>query len=73
MKRLEIKVEVSNEGVITMETTNDGFTAPEIIGLLELKKMDIVEQCVNPQKFIHRRRYKDEDGEWVEVEKGGAV
>lgn len=72
MKRLEIKVEVSNEGVITMETTNDGFTAPEIIGLLELKKMDIVEQCVNPQKFIHRRIYKDEYGKWVEVEKGGA-
>lgn len=72
MKRLEFKVEVSNEGVITMETTNDGFTAPEIIGLLELKKMDIVEQCVNPQKFIHRRRYKDEYGKWVEVDKGGA-
>ena len=72
MKRLEFKVEVSNEGVITMETTNDGFTAPEIIGLLELKKMDIVEQCVNPHNFIHRRRYKDEYGKWVEVEKGGA-
>lgn len=72
MKRLEIKVEVSNEGVITMETTNDGFTAPEIIGLLELKKMDIVEQCVNPQNFIHHRIYKDEYGKWAEVEKGVA-
>lgn len=72
MKRLEIKVEVSNKGLITMEATNDGFTAPEIIGLLEVKKMDIVEQCVNPQNFIHRRRYKDEYGKWVEVEKGGA-
>jgi hypothetical protein len=71
MKKLEIKVEVNTKGEITMETTNDGFTAPELIGLLELKKVDIVEQCVNPQKFIHRRKFKDEDGEWVEVKKGG--
>jgi len=71
MKRLEIKVEVNNKGEITMETTNDGFTAPELIGLLELKKMDIVEQCVNPQNFIHRRRYRDPDGEWTEVVKEG--
>jgi hypothetical protein len=70
MKKLEIKVEVNNQGEITMEASNDGFTAPELIGLLELKKMDIVEQCINPQNFIHRRRYKDKDGEWVEVKKG---
>lgn len=70
MKKLEIKVEVNNQGEIRMEASNDGFTAPELIGLLELKKMDIVEQCINPQNFIHRRRYKDKDGEWVEVEKG---
>ena len=72
MKKLEIKVEVNNQGEITMKASNDGFTAPELIGLLELKKMDIVEQCRNPQNYIHRRRYKDKDGEWVEVEKGGA-
>lgn len=70
MKRLEFIVEVNPNGEISMEATNDGFSAPEIIGLLELKKMDIVEQCFNPQKFIHRRRYKDTNGEWVEVEKG---
>ena len=71
MKKLEIKVEMNIHGEITMEATNEGFSAPEIIGLLELKKMDIVEQLINPQNFIHRRRFKDEDGEWVEVEKGG--
>lgn len=71
MKRLEIKVEVNNKGEITMEATNDGFTAPELIGLLELKKMDIVEQCRNPQNFIHRRRYRDQDGELTEVVKEG--
>lgn len=71
MKKLEIKVKMNIHGEITMEATNEGFSAPEIIGLLELKKMDIVEQLVNPQNFIHRRRFKDEDGEQVEVEKGG--
>ena len=71
MKKLEIKVEMNIRGEITMEVTNEGFTAVELIGLLELKKMDIVEQCVNPQNFIHRRKFKDKDGEWVEVEKGG--
>ena len=72
MKKLEIKVEMNIHGEITMEATNDGFSAHELIGLLELKKMDIVEQCVNPQNFIHRRKFKDQDGEWVEVEKDGA-
>lgn len=72
MKKLEIKVEMNIHGEITMEATNEGFSAPEIIGLLELKKMDVVEQLINPQNFIHRRRFKDEDGEWAEVEKGGA-
>ena len=69
MKKLEIKVETNIHGEITMGATNEGFSAFEIIGLLELKKMDIVEQLINPQNFIHRRRFKDEDGEWVEVEK----
>ena len=69
MKKLEIKVEMNIHGGITMEATNEGFTPSELIGLLELKKMDIVEQCINPQNFIHRRRFKDEGGEWVEVEK----
>lgn len=72
MKKLEIKVEENNQGEITIKASNDGFTPPELIGLLELKKMDIVEQCRNPQNFIHRRRYKDKDGEWVEIEEGGA-
>ena len=71
MKKLEIKVKMNIHGEITMEATNEGFSAHEIIGLLELKKMDIVEQLVNPQNFIHRRRFKDEDGELVEIEKGG--
>ena len=71
MKKLEIKVEMNIHGEITMDATNEGFSAHEIIGLLELKKMDIVEQIINPQKFIHRKRFKDKDGEWTEVEKGG--
>ena len=71
MKKFEIKVEMNVHGEIAMEATNEGFSAHEIIGLLEMKKMDIAEQLINPQNFIHRRRFKDKDGEWTEVVKDG--
>ena len=71
MKKFEIKVEMNINGETTMDATSEGFSAHEIIGLLELTKMDIVEQLMNPEKFIHRRRFKDKDGEWTEVVKDG--
>ena len=70
-KKWEINVEDNGKGKITWAVSNYGFTALELLGLLELKKADIIEQCINPQNFIHRRRYKDEDGEWNEVTKVG--
>lgn len=46
------KVGMNVHGEITMEATNEGLSAPEIIRLVELKKKDTVEQLINPQNVI---------------------
>ena len=47
------------------KSVNKGFTAIEMVGLLEMKKEDIREQLVNEPKF--KRYYLDKDGKKIEV------
>ena len=70
LERIEYVKNTENAYCIMNGDILDNATKTSI-GLLELKKADIIEQCINPQNFIHRRRYKDDDGEWNEILKGG--
>lgn len=56
MKKFTIEITVDNDGMSHTRVTNDGFNTPELLGLLELKKMDIIDQCINPEKFKLTRR-----------------
>ena len=41
---------------------NDGFNALEILGMLDLKRRDIIEQMYHPEDFMFVRETKTEDG-----------
>lgn len=71
MKKFTIEIVFDeNDGMIHTNVTNDGFNAMELLGLLEMKKMDIIDQCLYPEKFKHTRKFKA-DNEWYEVTKEG--
>ena len=70
MKEFTIKITFDSDGMSNTTVTNDGFNALELLGLLEMKKMDIIDQCINPEKFKMTRRCKIE-GEEYEVVKDG--
>jgi len=67
MKKFELVVEVS-DNTLSMSGTNDGFTALELIALLDIKKLDIIEQFTKHGNFTHRR-VAQKNGEWVSIEK----
>lgn len=67
MKKFELVVEMS-DNTLSMGGTNDGFTALELIALLDIKKLDIIEQFTKLENFTHRRVVK-RNGEWVSIEK----
>ena len=52
---------------IECKSTNEGFTAIEMVGLLEMKKEDIREQLINEPKF--KRYFVDKDGTRQELVK----
>lgn len=55
-----------NNGGATVSTENDGFSALEILGLLEMKQQDILEQLRHPAKFVRKftdGAIKEKEGE----------
>ena len=63
-KTLIMKVTLDTEtGHIKTETEGRGFDTLEILGLLESKKYDILNQMYNPEAF--KRVRKDEDEEII--------
>ena len=69
-KKFIIEIIVDEDGMSHTNVTNNGFNAIELLGLLELKKMDIIDQCINPEKFKLTRRCIL-DNEEYEVTKEG--
>ena len=49
MKRFVLVAERDENGTDTLNLSNEGYSAVEIIGLLELKKQDII-QIMNERK-----------------------
>ena len=54
-----------DNGVINVETKNDGFTSFEIIALLDLKKQDMFAQVCPTANF--KRVFVDSDGNEIEI------
>lgn len=52
-KMFTIEVIVDEDGMSHTNVTNDGFNGMELLGLLEMKKMDIIDLCLYPEKFKH--------------------
>lgn len=63
MKKFELTVTLTDDGVLTMEGDNKGFNAMEILGFLEGKQMDIYAQINHPERFHHTRTVAMENGE----------
>ena len=55
MKKFEMTVTLADNDGFSVEVNNNGFNALEIIGFLEMKKQDILEQINHPEKFEYRR------------------
>lgn len=64
MKRFEMTVTLDDDGRIDIEENNDGFDPIEIIGLLELKKQDIIRQTA----LADAEEYEEETDEEEETE-----
>ena len=67
MKRFELVIEQDDNG-LTMSGENDGFNVLEIVALLDIKKIDLVEQFTKRENFTHHRTAKV-NGEWNEIRK----
>lgn len=66
-KRFELVFEVNENGILNISGTNEGFNCFELVGLLEARKQDIVDQINNRANF--KRTYKNPDGSTIEIEK----
>ena len=61
MKKFTLTLTEKENGDSTVITKNDGFTGLELLGFLEMKQQDILEQIRHPAKFVR----KTADGEVV--------
>jgi hypothetical protein len=61
-KTYQLKFEVDDEGKTNAESKVDGFSWPEIIGILEWKKLDIMRQIAGylEPDYVKRERVVDE-------------
>lgn len=66
--RVEFVVE-DNE--LSVNSVNDGFTAIEVLGLLEYKKADIIAQIQGPDNFS--RKCVNKEGQLLDIEKEEVV
>ncbi len=65
-KRYEIIFE-EKDGILETSTINSGFSAVELVGLLETKKQDVLDQLMNDSEFS--RTAKNPDGTTVEIKR----
>jgi hypothetical protein len=63
MAKFEL-VATKENGQVCFETRNDGFNALELVGILESKKIDILNQVNNFEKF---KRTLIEDGTKTDI------
>ena len=61
MKKFTMIV-TDDDGTISIDGENHGFNAMEIIGILETKKQDILDQMNHPEKYTFTRAV-EKDGE----------
>lgn len=59
------------DGNLELKFENHGFDGMEIIGILETKKSDIVEQTTHPERFKFIREVGFEDGTMAKKVKEG--
>ena len=67
MRKFTLTLTENENGDSTVSTENDGFNALELLGFLEMKQQDILEQLRHPTKFVRRLP----DGEVKEEVTGG--
>lgn len=67
IKKFEMTVTLDDNGVLNTSTKNDGFNAAELMGILELKKQDVVAQ-INDKDGIKFKRAVVKDGETMTIE-----
>ena len=60
MKIFTITFTENENGNVECRATNQGFTGMELLGLLEVKKADVLKQFMYPDAF--ERRIIDDDG-----------
>ena len=59
---------VTDDGVnILIDGENTGFSAIELVGILDAKKQDILDQMNHPEKYKHVRKL-NVDGEQLSIE-----
>ena len=59
---------VTDDGVnILIDGENTGFSAIELVGILDAKKQDILDQMNHPEKYKHVRKI-NVDGEQLSIE-----
>ena len=61
MKKFELTITETDPGIINTVGNNNGFNALELLGLLELKKQDVINQINKPGMFKHTRTVIDGD------------
>ena len=59
---------VTDDGVnILIDGENTGFSAIELVGILDAKKQDILDQMNHPEKYKHVRKI-NVDGEQLSID-----
>lgn len=72
MRKFKLVMTQDDNGCITMEGCNEGFTASEIIGFLEIKKQDFINQMTDIRS-VRFKRTAVVDGKAYDIseDKGG--
>ena len=60
MKKFVITFTENENGTIECHAVNQGFTGMELLGLLDVKKADVLKQYMHPDRF--ERHIIDDDG-----------
>lgn len=67
MKKFTIVFEATEEGELTWTVNNyrlnEGFSSLELLGLLDMVRADMLNQCMHPERFVQERVAKTEEGE----------
>lgn len=69
MKKFVLTFTVGDDGMLRSTGENTGFTALELLGMLETKKTDIIDQMMHHELF--KRYVVDSDGVRKEIVKEG--